>query len=38
MRGSNNNDKLIDEVADLLNETAEAHHKAFKETEGVDPD
>lgn len=29
---------LIDELAILLNETAEAHHKAFAATEGEDPD
>ncbi|MDQ3869155.1 MAG: hypothetical protein M3250_06320 [Thermoproteota archaeon] len=26
---SNSKDNLIDELANLLNETAEAHHKAF---------
>ena len=31
-------EKLIDELASLLNETAEAHHKAFAATEGEDPD
>jgi hypothetical protein len=35
MNGSN--DKLIDELANLLNETAEAHHKTFAATEGIDP-
>jgi NAD(P)H-hydrate epimerase len=29
---------LINELANLLNEAAEAHHKAFAATEGVDPD
>jgi len=38
MTGSNNNEKLIDELANMLNETAEAHHKAFVATEGEDPD
>ena len=38
MNGSNDNEKLIDELAYLLNETAEAHHKAFAATEGEDPD
>jgi hypothetical protein len=38
MNASNDNEKLIDELANLLNETAEAHHKAFTATEGVDPD
>jgi hypothetical protein len=35
---ASNNEKLIDELANLLNETAEAHHKAFTPTEGEDPD
>ena len=38
MNGSIGNEKLIDELANLLNETAEAHHKAFAATEGEDPD
>jgi len=38
MNGSNDNEKLIDELANLLNESAEAHHKAFTATEGEDPD
>ncbi len=38
MNGSNGNEKLIDELANLLDETAEAHHKAFAATEGEDPD
>jgi hypothetical protein len=38
MKGPNDNEKLIDELANLLNETAEAHHKAFAATEGEDPD
>ena len=33
-----NNKQLIDELANLLNDTAEAHHKAFAATEGEDPD
>ena len=35
---SSNNKELIDGLAKLLNETAEAHHKAFAATEGEDPD
>jgi hypothetical protein len=35
MTGSNDNERLIDELANLLNEAAEAHHKAFAATEGV---
>jgi hypothetical protein len=38
MTGSNDNEKLIKELANLLNEAAEAHHKAFTATEGEDPD
>ena len=38
MNGSNNNEKLIDKLANLVNETAEAHHKTFAATEGEDPD
>jgi hypothetical protein len=38
MTGSNNHNKLIDELANLLNETAEAHHKGFVAIGGVDPD
>ena len=37
MNDSNDNE-LIDELANLLNETAEAHHKVFAATEGEDPD
>jgi len=33
---SKSNDSLTEELADLLNETSEAHHKAFASTEGVD--
>ena len=33
---SNSKDNLIDELANLLNETAEAHHKAFTATNGED--
>ena len=29
---------LIDQLADLLHQTAEDHHVAYKETDGVDPD
>jgi hypothetical protein len=29
-------DSLTEELADLLNETGEAHHKAFASTDGVD--
>jgi hypothetical protein len=32
------NERLTDELANLLDETAEAHHKAFAPTEGKDPD
>ena len=35
---ASNNEKLIDELANLLNEMAEAHHNAFTATEGEDPD
>jgi NAD(P)H-hydrate epimerase len=38
MNSLNDNKKLIDELANLLNETAEAHHKAFAATEGEEPD
>jgi hypothetical protein len=38
MDGVNNKEKLIDELANVLIETAEAHHKAFAATEGEDPD
>lgn len=38
MTGSNNYDMLIDKPGNLLNETAEAHHKAFATTEGIDAD
>ena len=38
MTGSNDNEKLTNDLANLLNETAEAHHKAFAATEGEDPD
>jgi hypothetical protein len=31
-------ERLTDELANLLNETTEAHHKAFAATEGEDPD
>jgi hypothetical protein len=34
---SNDSKELIDKLANLLNETAEAHHKAFAATEGEDP-
>jgi DNA anti-recombination protein RmuC len=33
---SNSKENLIDEIANLLNETAEAHHKAFASTNGED--
>lgn len=33
---SSSKDNLIDELANLLNETAEAHHKAFTVTNGED--
>jgi len=38
MTGSNDNEKLVNELANLLNEAAEAHHKAFTASEGEDPD
>ena len=38
MTGSNDNEKLINELTNLLNEAAEAHHKAFAATEGEDSD
>lgn len=38
MNSLNDNKKLTDELANLLNETAEAHHEAFAATEGEDPD
>jgi NAD(P)H-hydrate epimerase len=38
MDGSIDNKELIDKLSNLLNETAEAHHKAFAATEGEDPD
>jgi hypothetical protein len=38
VNGSIDSQKLTDELANLLNETAEAHHKAFAATEGKDPD
>lgn len=30
--------KLVDEVAELFSETAHAHHQAFIETDGEDPE
>lgn len=38
MNEANSYERLIDELAVLLNETAEAHHKAFAATEGEDLD
>jgi hypothetical protein len=38
MKGPNDNEKLIDELTNLLIETSESHHKAFSDTEGEDPD
>jgi hypothetical protein len=35
---SNDSEKLIDELTNLLIETSEPHHKAFSATEGEDPD
>jgi hypothetical protein len=35
---SRSKNSLTQELADLLNETAEAHHKAFAATDGVDDD
>jgi hypothetical protein len=30
--------KLVDSLAHILHQTAEDHHVAYKETDGVDPD
>jgi hypothetical protein len=38
MNNSIDNEELIAQLADLSNETAEAHHKAYAATEGEDPD
>lgn len=38
MNDSNDSEKLIDELTNLLIETSESHHKAFSSTEGEDPD
>ena len=38
MNSLNDNKKPTDELANLLNETAEAHHEAFAATEGEDAD
>jgi hypothetical protein len=35
---NNSKDKLTEELANVLNETAEAHHKAFAASDGEDPD
>lgn len=35
---NNDNKRLSDELAELLNDIAEAHHKAFAATQGEDPD
>lgn len=35
---SNSKDKLTDELANLLNETAETHHNVFVATNGEDPE
>ncbi len=32
------NEKSIQQLAELLHEVAEAHHQAFIETDGADPD
>lgn len=32
------NDELVDKIAQLLQETATAHHQAFLETDGYDPE
>lgn len=32
------NTRLRDDIAELLQKTAEAHHRAFEETDGADPD
>ena len=38
MKDSNDNERLADELINLLDETAEAHQNAFAATEGEDPD
>ena len=38
MNSSNDQENMINELGNLLNETAEAHHKAFAATDGEDPD
>jgi hypothetical protein len=35
---NNSKYKLTEELTNLLNETAEAHHKAFAATDGEDPE
>jgi NAD(P)H-hydrate epimerase len=35
---NNSKDKLTEELANVLNETAEAHHKAFAASDGEDPE
>lgn len=35
---NDNNKKLIDELAELLNDIAKAHHRAFAATQCEDPD
>jgi len=32
------NDELVEKIAQLLQETAEAHHQAYLETDGYDPE
>ena len=32
------NDKLVAEIADLLRQTGEAHHEAYLEADGTDPE
>lgn len=38
MNDSNDSEKLIDELTNLLIETLESHHEALSDTEGKDPD
>jgi hypothetical protein len=35
---NSSNEQLVEELANLLNETTEAHYKAFAATRGGDPD
>jgi hypothetical protein len=35
---TNSRATLVDDLAEMLHQTAEDHHVAYKETDGVDPD